>query len=228
MITTLPLWISILFCMIFLATMALFYFSNNKPNKITLVILAWGTIHAVLAYQGFYLNTKTIPPRFALVFIPATLLIIYGCLPKQHHWIYNNRNLTTSTLLHAVRFPIEIVLFYLFTNKMIPEIMTFEGFNFDIVVGIMAPIVSYLIWKKKLNTKILLLFNSIGLVLVLTILVIALLSSELPFQQFGFEQPNKAINYFPFILLPACIVPIVIYTHITDIIKLKEMLKTTK
>ncbi len=227
MITNLPQWINILFFIIFVATMALFYFSNNKPIKITLVILAWGTIHAVLAYQGFYLNTKTIPPRFALVFIPATLLIIYGCLPKQHNWIKKNRNLTTSTLLHTVRFPIEIVLFYLFAYKAVPEIMTFEGFNFDIIVGIAAPIIGFLAWKKKINTKILLLFNSVGLILVLTILVIALLSSELPFQQFGFEQPNKAINYFPFILLPACIVPIVIYTHITDIIKLKYILKTS-
>ena len=47
-----------------------------------------------------------------------------------------------------------------------------------------------------------------------------------PFQKFGFEQPNKAITYFPFILLPALIVPLVIWTHLSDILKLIFELKT--
>ena len=56
--------------------------------------------------------------------------------------------------------------------------------------------------------------------LILFVFANGILSSELPIQMFGFEQPTTAPNYFPFILLPATIVPIVIYTHLTDIIKL--------
>jgi hypothetical protein len=62
----------------------------------------------------------------------------------------------------------------------------------------------------------------IGVFFVCFILINGILSSELPFQQFAFEQPNRAVNFFPFILLPAVIVPIVIWTHITDIIKLSR------
>ena len=80
---------------------------------------------------------------------------------------------------------------------------------------------------QKASKKTLLVWNIIGLILVLFILFNGILSSELPFQQFGFEQPNRGINYFPFILLPATIVPIVIWTHLSDIIKLKKEIKTT-
>ena len=66
----------------------------------------------------------------------------------------------------------------------------------------------------------LIIWNILALLLVLFIFANGILSSELPIQIFGFEQSNRAINYFPFILLPATIIPIVIYTHITDIIKL--------
>ncbi len=114
----------------------------------------------------------------------------------------------------------EIVLLQLFIHKMIPELMTFEGRNFDIIMGITAPIINFLYIKKWLGKKGLLGWNMIGLCLILFILVNGLLSAELPFQQFGFEQPNKAVTYFPFVLLPATVVPIVVWTHLTDIIKL--------
>jgi len=227
MIENLPNWIDLTFVVTCLLTIVLFYFSNGKPKKLTLLIVAWSMIQSVLAYIGFYQITDTIPPRFGLVLIPATILIIYGLLHNQQRWFIEKRNTKISTYLHAVRLPVEIVLFGLFTHKMIPELMTFEGRNYDIVMGITAPIIGYLFMKQKISKKILLAWNIVGLILVLFILFNGILSSELPFQQFGFEQPNRGINYFPFVLLPATIVPIVIWTHISDIIKLRKEIKTT-
>ncbi len=60
----------------------------------------------------------------------------------------SKRDVRLSTFLHTVRLPIEIILFKLYLNKMIPQLMTFEGRNFDIVIGITAPIVGYLYLKK--------------------------------------------------------------------------------
>ncbi|MGK0495554.1 MAG: preprotein translocase subunit SecY [Maribacter sp.] len=74
--------------------------------------------------------------------------------------------------------------------------------------------------KKTIGGKSLLALNVLSLLLVLFIFANGILSSELPIQMFGFEQLNKALNYFPFILLPATVIPIIIYTHLTDIITL--------
>ena len=222
MISGLPSWIEVLFLLTTVATIVLFYYSNGKPTKLTAIIIAWSVLQSVLAYNGFYHQSNTIPPRFALVLVPTTLLIIYGLLPRQRHWLLTSRNTVISTFLHTVRFPVELVLFQLFIYKTIPELMTFKGRNFDIIMGITAPIVGLLLLIQKLNKKALLVWNYIGLVLILFILANGILSAELPFQQFGFEQPNRGINYFPFILLPATIVPIVIWTHLSDIIKLNS------
>jgi len=116
----------------------------------------------------------------------------------------------------------EFVLLYLFIYDMIPQLMTFEGRNFDIIAGVTALIVGMLYAKGKVSEKILLVWNVLGLILILFILINGILSAELPIQQFAFEQPNRALNYFPFILLPAIVVPLVIYSHITDIIKLRS------
>ena len=44
-------------------------------------------------------------------------------------------NLRILTLLHIVRVPVEIVLYWLFISKAIPGLMTFNGRNFDILAG---------------------------------------------------------------------------------------------
>lgn len=225
MTPALPFWIEALFLLAFCFTIVAFYYSNGKAKKTTLLIIGWSILHASLAYTGFYQNTTAMPPRFALILIPSILLIIYGLLPKQQKWFLEVRNHNISSLLHGIRLPIEIVLFGLFTNEMTPKLMTFEGRNFDIIMGITAPIIYVLLVKKYLSLKGLLAWNTLGLILILFVFGNGILSSELPFQQFGFEQPNKGVTYFPFVLLPATIVPIVIWTHVSDIIKIKAEIK---
>ena len=227
MIENLPNWIDLTFIITCILTIGLFHFSNGKPKKLTLLIIVWSILQSILAYIGFYHISDSIPPRFGLVLIPATFLIIYGLLPKQQKWFFEKRETKISTFLHTVRLPVEIVLFGLYTHQMIPKLMTFEGRNYDILMGITAPIIGLLFMKQIISKKALIVWNVGGLILVLFILFNGILSSELPFQQFGFEQPNRGINYFPFVLLPATIVPIVIWTHISDIIKLRKEIKTT-
>ena len=220
MIANLPYWISGLFLFTWFLTLVFFYYSNGKSSSLVLGLLIWSGIQSALAGSGFYQETQGIPPRFGLVLIPILLVLIYGLLPKQQKWVSENRNIKISTFLHTVRLPVEIVLWQLFAYQMVPELMTFEGRNFDILAGITAPIIGLIYLKNIIGKRLLLVWNFLGLCLVLFIFINGVLSAELPFQQFGFDQPNRAITFFPFILLPSVIVPVVIWTHLTDMIQL--------
>tara|TARA_R110002051_G_scaffold255120_2_gene314194 strand:+ start:23446 stop:24126 length:681 start_codon:yes stop_codon:yes gene_type:complete len=220
MIENLPNWINWLFLLITGLTIYIFHFANGKSYKLTITIVVWSLVHSILAYNGFYQQTQSLPPRFLLVLVPVLGSIIYGLTEKQRNKIIPKRQLKVSTFLHTIRFPVEIILYYLFTYKMLPELMTFEGRNFDILAGISAPLIGVLWLKGVLSRNTLIIWNVLCLFLILFVYINGILSSELPIQIFGFEQPTRAINYFPFIVLPATVVPIVIYTHITDIIKL--------
>ncbi len=220
MIQNLPEWINYLFLLTTFVVIVIFHFANGRVIRLTLLIIVWSLLQSFFAYIGFYTQTELIPPRIILVLIPVLIILCFGLLEKQRFFILQNRNISLSTFLHTARIPVEMVLFYLFIDKMIPQIMTFEGWNFDILVGVSAPIIGILWLRKNIGINILLLWNFLALALVLFIFAIAILSSTTPIQIFGFEQPNVAVNYFPFILLPSTIVPIVIYTHIIDIIKL--------
>jgi hypothetical protein len=121
-------------------------------------------------------------------------------------------------MFHIIRIPVEIVLFWLFLNKTIPQLMTFEGRNFDILSGLTAPFTYYFGFvKQNLSRNMLLIWNFICLGLLINIVANAALSIPTPFQQFGFEQPNIAVLHFPFVWLPGCLVPMVLFAHLVNI-----------
>jgi hypothetical protein len=93
--------------------------------------------------------------------------------------------------------------------------MTFEGRNLDILSGLSAPLIYYFAFvKKKINSKMVLLWNIVCLMLLINIVSHAVLSAPSPFQQLAFAQPNIAVLYFPFVWLPGCIVPLVLFSHL--------------
>lgn len=225
MIESLPGWINFLFVIAAIVTLVFFYFANGKPKVLTGVLVLWASLQSGLAYSGFYQDMQASLPRFALVLIPSVIVFAYSFLPRPRAWMLRHRKTEISTFSHVVRLPVEIALFQLFLYQMVPELMTFEGRNFDIIAGITAPLIGFLYMTHKIGKKGLLTWNIFGFFLVSWILFNGILSAELPFQQFGFEQPNKAVTFFPFILLPAVIVPIVLWTHMTDIVKLMGEIK---
>ena len=158
------------------------------------------------------------PPRFFLLIVPPLLFIVILFFTVSGRKFIDDLNLKYLTLLHTIRVLVELVLFWLFLHKVVPQIMTFEGRNFDIFSGLTAPVIFYFGFiKKTLPNKILLLWNFICLGLLINIVAIAVLSAPFPFQQLGFDQPNIALLYFPFIWLPCCIVPLVLLSHLAAI-----------
>ncbi|MEP7237780.1 MAG: hypothetical protein ABI685_07945 [Ferruginibacter sp.] len=221
MISNLPMYVNIVFILTTLLTIFLFYKAAHN-SKTTLVILCgWILLHAILGFSGFYNVTGSLPPRFALLAIPALLFIIGLFFSAKGRAYIDNLDTKTLTILHGVRIPVELCLYWLFLHKAIPQLMTFEGRNFDILSGLTAPLIFYFGYvKNKISKPFLLLWNFICLGLLLNIVFNAILSAPSQFQQFAFDQPNTAIMYFPFVWLPCCVVPIVLLAHLTCIRKL--------
>lgn len=118
--------------------------------------------------------------------------------------------------VHVLRIPVELILYQLYLQNKIPGLMTFKGWNFDILVGLSALVllVYTLTTNRRFNRKFFIVWNVAGMVFLLFIVSLAILSSPLPIQRFAYEQPNIAVLEFPYCLLPACIVPVVLMSHI--------------
>jgi hypothetical protein len=222
----LPVFISLLFGLTTILTVWIFYKATGNSKLVLLLITIWLALQTLIAVSGFYTQTNTVPPRFLLLVLPPALVITSLFMSTKGRNFIDNLDLRTLTLLHTIRIPVEVVLFLLFVNKAIPEIMTFEGRNFDILSGITAPFIFYFaFFRKKMHPKTILIWNLICLALLVNIVANAILSAPSQFQQFAFEQPNIAVLYFPFIWLPSCIVPLVILSHLAAIRQLSKFEK---
>ena len=196
---------------------------NKIANRTIIALLAWSTLVCVLAANGVYEDFQAKPPRFVFVVLPILGAIIY--ILFKYTKVVKQLDILRLTYLHMIRVPVEIFIFIWFTYGIVPQEMTFEGRNFDILSGLTAPIVAYFIAKHgvKKHVKMAYAWNILALLLVLNIVVTAVLSLPSNFQVFGLEQPNIAVINAPFVLLPAVIVPIVIFCQIVSMIKLREM-----
>lgn len=214
----LPAWIGTMFSFTVFITVYIFYKASVNSKITIFIIIGWMLLQAMAAISGFYTITNQIPPRFSIVILLPMLFIIFLFTSVQGKMYLDGLDLKILTLLHVVRLPVELVLFFLCTYKTVPELMTFGGRNFDILAGITAPLIFYFGFvKKSVGQNIMLCWNFLCLGLLINIVVNAILSAPSPFQQFAFNQPNIAVLYFPYVWLPCCIVPLVLLSHLASI-----------
>jgi hypothetical protein len=213
-----PHYLSISFVLVTAVAVAAFYRAANNSRVTLGLLLLWLLLQGTVARSGFYAVSTGFPPRLGLLLGPPMLLIAVLFLTSRGRRYLDGLRLETLTLLHVVRIPVELVLFGLFIHRAIPQLMTFEGRNYDIIAGLTAPVVYYLVFRsRRLGAKGLLMWNFVCLGLLTNIVVNAVLSAPSPFQRFAFEQPNVAILHFPFVWLPGCVVPLVLLAHLAAI-----------
>lgn len=237
MIDNLPTYISLTFVLTTVVTLLLFIWTiknshavqtRRKATPIVVGLTIWLVAQAILTLNSLYnSDTNLFPPKIILIgILPPIFVIMLSFATAQGRKFVDSLPIKNLTYLNIVRIPVEIVLFWLFLYKAIPELMTFEGRNFDILAGITAPLIAYFgLTEGKLSRQTILIWNFICLGLLINIVANALFSAPSPVQQFAFEQPNIAILYFPMSWLPTFIVPVVLFGHLTSI---RQLLKQKK
>lgn len=219
-----PLHTDLIFALALIGSIALFHLAARSSTMLWLMI-GWAVLQSALGITGVYQDTEIVPPRLLLfgVFPTLVMMAITFLTPKGKAFI-DRIDLRMLTQFHVVRVPVEIVLALLFHQGLVSVLMTYEGTNFDLFSGITAPIAAWIGFRSgKVNRNFLLGWNILCLLLLLNVVLTAVFSIPSPFQKFAFDQPNVAVLHFPFNLLPALIVPLVLYAHLIALRRLMVM-----
>ena len=179
------------------------------------ILVTWIGFLTILSINGFFTDFSKLPPRPALAMLlplPIIMLIAFSKTGTRllqtvpSHWL---------VFMQSFRIVVELLLLFAFMAGKLPVQMTFEGKNFDVVTGVLALPVGYLLARKKsYASKLGIAFNIVGIILLVNILVIAVLSMPTSIRYFMNEPSNTLVGQFPFILLPGVLVPIAYTMHI--------------
>lgn len=203
-----------------------FLYTSSRSKTLIMVVTILMLLQAVLALNGFYATFDQVPPGPVFLLLPSVVLLLMVFLTKRGKAWIDTFQLKQLTLLHIVRIPVELVLFWLCEEKLVSPYMTFEGWNYDIFSGISALLIYLVAFKQQqTKTRLLLLWNILCLLLLINIVTIAILALPTPFQQLSFKQPNLAVAFYPYVWLPGIIVPAVLFSHLVSI---RALLKLTR
>lgn len=175
--------------------------------------LIWMTLTWAAAQAGILRNWTQTPPPFAFLVL-AILVLAAGIA-----WSPLGRRLAQFVPLWALigvqafRLPLELAMHALSTRGVMPEQMSYSGFNFDIATGATAIVVSALVWSGRGGRRLVLAWNLLGLILLVNIVTVAILATP-RFRYFGDQALNTFVMDPPFVWLPAVMVLAALAGHL--------------
>jgi hypothetical protein len=192
-------------------------FTESKKKKIfngTLIgLIGWAIATSILSWSGVLSDFSTFPPKLIIVLIIPLITVIWLVRTKEVKEILIHTPPESIIWIQSFRIVVEILLWRLFVDNLAPIQMTFEGRNFDILSGLTALLVAYLVANKKISSPLVIAWNLVCLAILVNIVAIAILSMPTPFRIFMNEPANTIVAKFPIVLLPALLVPLAYWLH---------------
>jgi hypothetical protein len=182
-------------------------------NTFIVILIGWAVIVSAFSISGIFGKFEIFPfnvgPFLLIPFITIIIFTFSRSLKEVLPHIAPERIIR----LQVFRAFVEILLWMLFIQNLMPVQMSFEGRNFDILAGLSAPLVAFLISRNKISKPVLIIWNLACLGLLINIVVVAVLSMPTPFRYFMNEPSNTIVAIFPITWLPTFLVPLAYMLH---------------
>lgn len=188
------------------------------------IVAVWTAYTCLLSATGI-LQNFTMPPRIPLfLIVPALVFMIFFFTSRAFRPLIAGFPAAFAVYYQSFRIFVELLIFCTFARGIFPVEPTFEGYNFDIVMGLSAPVIGWLAFQKKsLSPKVLLAWNILGLVFLAIVVSIFLGMLANP-GAWGYEAPpiGQEFGTVPFLFLPAFLMPSAVFMHLMSLVKIKS------
>ena len=175
--------------------------------------LIWMAATWFTAQSGVLRNFERTPPPFAFLVLMIFVLagaIAFGPLGSR---LAQFIPIWMLVAVQAFRLPLELAMHAMSERGVMPEQMSYSGFNFDIITGATAIVVAALVWSGHAGGRLVAAWNALGLVLLANIVTVAILATP-RFRYFGDEALNTFVMEPPFVWLPAVMVLAALAGHL--------------
>ena len=181
--------------------------------QLVISLVAWAAFVSVWSASGKMSDFSIFPFNLMPVILIPAIVAFFFISSKNFGEVLQHIPSANLIRLQSFRFFVEIFLWMLFIAELLPEQMTFEGRNWDILAGFTAPIIAVMASKGRISRTGIVIWNVVCLALLINIVTIAILSTPTPWRVFMNEPANYIVAYFPISWLPGFLVPLAYYLH---------------
>jgi len=198
------------------AAAALSRFASSRAAVAFVVgAVAWAGVSGGLAASGILGRFEARPPPILLFMAVLLVGSVALGLSSTGGLLASRVPLVGLVGVQAFRLPLELAMHQAATDGIMPVELSFSGYNFDIVTGVLA-IVVVVAWRAGLLRRWMLwLANIVGIAALLAIVAIALLTSPM-LHAFGTDPAhlNTWVAEVPYVWLPAILVAFAVAGHV--------------
>jgi len=199
------------------------------PRRATAVVFialpTWLLYVGLLAYFGVVRNPALRPPGMVYILLPVFIFVFLFVIRSPA-----GARVAISIPLWALlgfqvyRVGVELFLHELWHDGLAPRMVTFNGTNFDILIGVSAPLIAWLASRGQLETRLALIWNALGLLSLANVAARSALTAPGPLHILHSEVPNLAIGTFPYTFIPGFLAPLAVVLHVFAIRSLRRRL----
>ncbi|MDD5409922.1 MAG: hypothetical protein PHF31_00670 [Methylobacter sp.] len=193
------------------------YLSPDYRLPALLGLTAWIAYGGILGYMGVIANSSTLPPGMFYLLAPIIMFVMFMARSRIGATVALSFPIWLLMGMESFRFVVEIFLHQLWIGGQVPKMLTYQGANFDILIGISAPIVAWLLFSRRISNQMALAWNVIGIVMLANVAARGVLTTPGPLHFISTEVPNVAIGTFPFTYIPGLMVPLALVLHVLSI-----------
>jgi hypothetical protein len=189
---------------------------HKARRRATMVVLtgaAWMALTAFVAARGILRNWEATPPPFALLVVAIIALACVIAFGPQGRRLALGVPLWVLVAVQGFRLPLELAMHAMYERGVMPQQMSYSGWNFDILSGITALIVAAVVRAGRAPRWLVAAWNVLGLALLVNVVTIAIASTP-RVQAFGPDRVNVWVMDSPFVWLPAVMVLAALAGHL--------------
>lgn len=189
--------------------------SGPSALAIQLGLPIWLAYVGVLSWSGVVGDAGLRPPGIVYVVAPAVLFVgLFAVRSRSGGTIARTAPLVLLIGFQVYRVGVELFLHQLWREGLAPRMLTFEGANLDIVIGLTAPLAAWLATRGRGGLLAALIWNGLGLVSLVNVVARSALTSPGPLNLIHAEVANHAIGTFPYTFIAGFFAPLSVTLHV--------------
>lgn len=194
--------------------------ATRLPVAATAAIVSWLALTAALTFAGAFLREGTVPLYFPLLLLTPVVAGLLFLWSSRGRALLSTLPPSWPVAMQSFRIVMEIILWALAVQGRIPYLITFEGRNVDILIGLTAvPVAWYCFVRRTWPERVALLWNVAGLAILANVVFHAYFSAPTRLRIFFTEPPTTFIGSLPYVWLPAFLVPLAVWLHAASMMR---------